>query len=144
MAHSFRFNFGHLIFHVGSIAMRPADLVRIQAYLRTIAAELGVTSIVIGGMEDHVHLLGNFPVTRALCDVVKKVKAGSSHWIPQLHSRYAHFSWQTGYGYFSVSATLFSKVADYIIHQREHHAHMTAQEEYEHLVRKYSRESLGE
>ena len=138
MAHSYRCNYGHLVFHVENVDIYTENLKRVHSYLRETAMQLGVQNVVVGGTNDHVHMLGNFPVTEALCNVVKKIKAYSSHWISHLHSRYTRFSWQSGYGYFSVSASHFPRVAQYIANQEEHHRHMTALEEYERLIAKYS------
>lgn len=137
MGHSFHKNFGHLIFHVGSVNIRADDLPRLHAYIRAIAKNNRVENIVIGGIGDHVHLLGDFPVNVALSVIVSKLKASSSYWVKGLHSYYSAFAWQQGYGYFSVSASHRQRVAHYVRTQAEHHANMTAEEEYSLLMAKY-------
>lgn len=49
----------------------------------------------------------------------------------------AKFSWQTGYGAFSVSESMVKEVEKYIASQKEHHKKMTYQEEIELFIKKY-------
>ncbi len=42
---------------------------------------------------------------------------------------YANFYWQGGYGAFAVSESQCEEVMQYIANQREHHRHVTFQEE---------------
>lgn len=50
-----------------------------------------------GGTDNHVHLLIALPPTCNLAHAVQKLKGSSSHWMGP------GFSWQDGYGAFSVS-----------------------------------------
>lgn len=122
----------HLIFHTKStgITMRAEDLGRIFAYIGGIIKGLGGVPIEIGGMSDHVHILTSLPKTMALADFVRSVKADSSKWMKQLDAAYASFSWQEGYGAFSVSSSLLDKTVQYIRNQAEHHRKRTFREEY--------------
>ncbi|HST88362.1 MAG TPA: IS200/IS605 family transposase [Ktedonobacterales bacterium] len=96
-----------------------------QAY-RVIGAkcrELGVEMIAIGGVTDHVHLLVRIPSTLTIADLVKHVKGASAHLLSaQAEERHQFFKWQGAYGAFSVSPRDLRAVADYIAHQKEHHA----------------------
>ncbi|MBO7576643.1 MAG: transposase, partial [Bacteroidales bacterium] len=101
----------HLIFHTKShgIKMRENDLGRIHAYMGGIINNLGGIPIIVGGIEDHVHILTSLPKTMALTDFVRIHKADSSKWMKQLECHYSNFSWQEGYGAFSVSPSLNEK-----------------------------------
>ena len=122
----------HLIFHTKShgVKMRENDLERIHAYLGGIINNLGGIPIIVGGIEDHVHILTSLPKTMALTDFVQVIKADSSKWIKQLDGHYSKFSWQEGYGAFSISPTLIEKTTNYIRNQAEHHKKRTFREEY--------------
>ena len=135
MSHSVHYNYGHIVFHTRSarIQIHPDDLLRVHGYIRGIGRQLGVQYMVVGGIEDHVHILGNFPMNRLQCDIVKDIKVSTSRWLSGLHSRYRNFYWQGGYGYFSVSPNRFNDVAGYIARQPEHHLHETTQQEYERM-----------
>jgi hypothetical protein len=68
--------------------------------------------------------------------VVEEVKKSSSKWM-KADGGVPNFSWQNGYGAFSVSESHREKVIDYIKNQEEHHRTITFQEEYRKLLEKY-------
>jgi len=71
------------------------------------------------------------------------VKGESSHWINQSDFIKNKFSWQIGYGAFSVSESMVKEVENYISNQKEHHKKMTYKEEVELLVKKYRLEIVN-
>lgn len=125
MGHTYHQNGGHVVFHVASDPMREADVERMMAYIAGIAIHLGVTKPIVGGINDHVHLPGNFPMTQAVADVMRSLKATSLGWIKGLHGHYHGFAWQQGYAYYSVSASRYHQPAEYIRTQQEHHSHVS-------------------
>jgi len=123
----------HLIFHVRStgVTMREEDLDRIFAYIGGVIRGLGGLPIEVGGRPDHVHILCSLPKTMALADFVRAVKAESSKWMKSLdEGRYGKFSWQEGYGAFSVSPSLLDRTVQYIRRQAEHHRRWSFKDEY--------------
>ncbi len=122
----------HLVFHVKSTSVRMdiTDLERIFPYIGGIIKGIGGIPIKIGGMPDHLHILASLPKTMTLADFVRAIKADSSKWIKSLDAKYRHFSWQEGYGAFSVSPALNQKTVQYIRNQAEHHRKRTFLEEY--------------
>ncbi len=84
---------------------------------------------IIGGTADHVHLLVGLRATHCLADIVRDIKQTSSEWVHQT-IRMPIFSWQEGYGAFTVSASLLPTVKDYIAHQEEHHRKKDYKQEY--------------
>ncbi|HEY7356477.1 MAG TPA: transposase, partial [Ktedonobacterales bacterium] len=85
--------------------------------------ELGIEMVALGGIEDHVHLLVGLPATLSIADLVKHIKGASFHLRnEQSPSKDTFFKWQGAYGACSVSLDDLSKVAEYIKHQRSHHA----------------------
>ncbi len=66
----------------------------------------------------------------ALCKVLEEVKKGSSKWIKTQGEAFAKFSWQNGYGAFSLSQSQVESVRQYIEQQEEHHRTMSFQEEF--------------
>jgi putative transposase len=83
----------------------------------------------VGGASDHVHLLVGLRATHSLADVVREIKASSSRWTHETIGA-RDFSWQDGYGAFTVSASKIDSIKDYIARQEEHHRQKTFQEEY--------------
>ncbi|QDV66864.1 Transposase IS200 like protein [Rosistilla carotiformis] len=86
--------------------------------------------IEIGGIADHVHILANLSPSLAVSDVVRDIKANSSHWMNDRTEIKRPFEWQKGYGAFTVSYSRIPSVRDYIQTQEEHHKTTTFQEEY--------------
>jgi len=72
-----------------------------------------------------------------LKDIVKSLKGESAHWINEDRILPLHFNWQRGYGAFSVSASQYDKVRNYIKNQTEHHRHQSFSEEWDLLLKKY-------
>jgi len=70
-------------------------------------------------------------------DWVKELKRVSNAWVKQQAPDRKEFSWQAGYGIFSVSASALETVEHYIQHQEEHHKKMTFQEEYRAFLEKH-------
>ena len=77
--------------------------------------------ILVGGTEDHVHLLLKLRQDRAVADVMRKIKSKSSGWIHKTFPELRRFAWQSGYGAFTVSASQKKRVYTYIERQEEHH-----------------------
>ncbi len=108
---------------------------RVWAYIGGVANHHGITPIQIGGMDDHVHGLVGSPTTKSPSEIAKALKGDSSYGIRREFSGMDKFSWQDGYGVFSVSKSGLPDVIDYIKRQREHHAERTFEDEYRSLLR---------
>jgi putative transposase len=70
-------------------------------------------------------------------DWVKELKRTSSLWIKQRDPKLSEFAWQAGYVVFSVSASNWEAVRDYIARQEEHHAKRSYQDEFRVLLEKH-------
>jgi REP-associated tyrosine transposase len=55
----------------------------LHRYLGGILSHLDCQPIIVGGAEDHVHLLATLSRTRQPAEMVKEVKRGSSLWIKE-------------------------------------------------------------
>lgn len=129
----------HIVFHTKSATpMRGTDLSRMHDYIGGVIKGLHANPIAIGGVEDHVHILSTLPKTMALSDFVRAIKAESSRWIKGVDSCYRVFSWQEGYGAFSVSASKIDVVKAYVGNQQEHHRTKSFKEEYEEFLKAYN------
>ena len=121
MGHTFYQNYGHIAFHVNSVLLRTDDLQRVHAFMSEVLRKAGVRYVVVGGIENHVHVMGDFPVSKAVSVIVRDVKVATSMWLKQCRAEYARFGCQRGFGYRSVSADRYLQVKGYILHQRRHH-----------------------
>jgi putative transposase len=131
----------HLVFSTKNrYPFIPMDRVDIlHAYLQTVSKNLEAPTLRVGGVADHVHLLARFPRTLTIAKWVEILKSHSSKWIKSEFAspKMSKFSWQSGYGAFSVSPSHVQKVVAYIQHQEAHHKTETFQEEYRRLLKKY-------
>ena len=109
----------------------------LHRYLGGILTHLQCQAIVVGGVEDHVHLLSSVSRTRTLADMVKELKRGSSLWIKERAPGMEDFSWQNGYGIFSIGYSQIEQVRRYIAEQEQHHRKYSFQEEFRMLLRRY-------
>jgi len=111
-----------------------------HAYLGGISKKLDCFPIIVGGTEDHVHLLCRLARTISQADWVKEIKRVSSTWIKQREPALTGFAWQGGYGVFSVSASAMDKTREYILGQQDHHSKQTFQDEYRAFLIKHGME----
>jgi putative transposase len=114
-------------------SVRPA----LHAYLATVARNAGCECFRVGGVADHVHLAIRFSRTLTIANLVEELKTSSSKWLKTQSSDLAGFSWQRGYGAFSVGPSDLDALRAYIDGQEEHHRTRTFQEEYRAFLTKY-------
>ena len=108
---------------------------RLHAYLVGILDNLKSPSLQAGGVADHVHILFALARTISQADLVEEVKKGSSKWMKT--EGVPTFSWQAGYGAFSVGESQADTVIRYIQNQEHHHRKMTFQEEFRKFLERY-------
>jgi putative transposase len=107
----------------------------LHRYLGGILTSLDCQPIIVGGIEDHVHLLCGLSRTCAAAEMVKELKRGSSLWLKTKSADLQDFAWQKGYGIFSISISQIQSVRDYIARQEEHHLRVSFQDEFRQLLR---------
>ena len=130
----------HLVFstkHRRLLLRDAARRVALHAYLGSISKTLECPPILVGGAEDHVHLLCRFGRTIAQAEWVKELKRVSNLWLQEQGPDYADFEWQGGYADFSVSQSNLAEVTKYIADQEEHHRKLSFQDELRALLRRH-------
>jgi putative transposase len=110
---------------------------RMHAYLARVFNEHESPAIEVGGTADHVHIACLLSRKHSVSEIVRKGKANSTAWVKDEGMRYLKFSWQSGYGAFSVDPSDIDSLQTYIRRQEEHHRIHTFQEEYLEILRKY-------
>lgn len=68
------------------------------AVIGNLINETGCETVIVNGVEDHVHCFFTLKTTLALSDVMKSVKAKSSKWINENRFLEERFEWQRGFG----------------------------------------------
>lgn len=116
----------------------PSFEERLYKYLTGIVQKKGQKLIAVNGMPDHIHLFVGFQPSVSISDLVKDVKAYSSKFVNDEHFLPNHFAWQSGFGCFTHSHAQIDVVAQYIMHQKEHHRKKSFREEYLSILKKYS------
>jgi len=112
----------------------------LHAYLGGISNTLDCPPIIVGGIEDHVHLLARFGRSIAQAEWVKELKRVSNLWLKEQSPEYADFAWQGGYADFSVSQSRLEQVRSYIAEQEMHHQKISFQDKLRALLRKHQLE----
>jgi REP element-mobilizing transposase RayT len=119
--------------------LRPGDLrAEMHKYLGGVSNSLDCPPLIVGGTEDHVHVLARQARTISLADWIKELKRGSSIWAKTKDPALESFQWQAGYGAFSVSQSQLARVQRYIAGQDEHHRKLSFQEEFRELLRRHA------
>ena len=80
----------------------PALREELHRYLGGILTNLDCQPLIIGGVEDHVHLLFAHSRTATVADAGKELKRGSTVWLKTKAPVLSEFAWQNGYGVFSI------------------------------------------
>jgi REP element-mobilizing transposase RayT len=110
---------------------------RVWSYLGGIARQKDLRPLLVGGVEDHIHILLGMPPTVTISEALRHIKGGSSGWVKETFPGCQRCAWQDGYGAFTVSKSQIPDVEAYIRHQREHHRAKTFQEEYRAFLDKH-------
>jgi len=109
----------------------------LHAYIGGCLKNHGSFPYIIGGITDHVHIACTLPRTTSVSDMIEQVKRSSSHKAKEIVSARKLFSWQTGYGAFSLGQSQLPNVVRYINNQKQHHRHQTFKEEFIEFLNKY-------
>jgi len=75
-------------------------------------------------------MLAKLRPDRAVSDVLRDLKANASGWMHDVFPALTHFSWQRGYGAFTVSQSNVDEVRRYIAKQKEHHRKVSFRDEF--------------
>ena len=135
MSHTYCTNLVHCVFSTKNRANLIGDDIResLFAYIFGIARNLDIEILALGGTANHIHILLTQPAKRPLSETIRDLKANSSRWMSE---NSAGFSWQQGFGAFSVSPSQVSAVKRYIRNQAEHHKKRSFEEEFILLLKK--------
>ena len=117
--------------------LTPALQERLWPFLGGIAWQNDMKALIVGGVEDDVHILLSLPATMPISKAMQLMKGGSPRWLHETFPDQRLFAWQEKYGAFSVSVSQSDTITEYIRNQREHHRTKTFQEEILALLKKH-------
>lgn len=107
----------------------------LHSYIIGTLSNLGSYTNEIYANPDHIHILCSLPKTITMAELISKIKTSSSKWIKT--KGLSNFSWQDGYGIFSVSSSKIKTVEKYIRNQPEHHKMGTFKDELRRFFKEY-------
>lgn len=134
-------SYTNLIYHIVFSTKNREPLItaetqqRLYEYIGGIIRNKGGIMLEIGGISDHLHVLAKLRPDNSLSNILRDLKANSTGWMHKVFPEMKDFSWQNGYGAFTVSASQVEKVRQYIIKQEQHHAKISFKEEFIKLLR---------
>ena len=109
----------------------------LHKYLAGACQKLDCPAIIVGGVADHVHIACRLGRCMEISILLRELKRESSKWVKAEVTTLGDFSWQGGYGAFSVSPSHLDALVEYIRNQEEHHRKETFQDEFRRLCRIY-------
>ncbi len=101
---------------------------QLWSLLGGIARKSGFKALMVGGTENHVHILLSLPATMPLAKAMQLVKGASSRWMNETFK--TKFAWQEGYGAFTIGVSQKGDTIAYIQRQAEHHRRRDFEEEF--------------
>jgi REP element-mobilizing transposase RayT len=139
MAQSLSKLYVHIVFHTkNSKDLIKADVeAELHSYIGSLIKLNDSIPIEINSVSDHIHILCIMSKNITLAKLVEAIKKNSSRWIKTKGEQYNKFSWQGGYGGFSVSPSVVEKTKIYIRSQKQHHRKISTKEEYKKLLKGY-------
>jgi putative transposase len=106
------------------------------AFLGGIARKNGFKALMVGGTENHVHVLLSLTSDMPLAKAMQLMKGASSRWMNENHNK--GFAWQEGYGAFTVGISQKNLTIAYIRSQSEHHRKQSFEEEFIAFLKKHN------
>ncbi len=134
----------NVIIHIVFSTKNRKPFLRDGGYREEMHKQLGGASktldcppIIVGGTEDHVHILARQARTICLADWIKEIKRTTTLWVKERDRPFEGFQWQAGYGAFSVSQSNVDQVIAYIKNQEEHHRRFDFKTEFRTLLERH-------
>jgi putative transposase len=137
MSHTYISDLIHCVFSTKERRnlIRPEIQSDLWAFLGGIARKNGFKALIVGGTENHVHVLLSLPAQMPLAKAMQLIKGASSHWMNENHTK--GFAWQQGYGAFTVGISQKDDTVAYIQSQAEHHRKRSFEEEFVAFLKKH-------
>jgi len=137
--HAFTYSLYHCVWSTKGRhpLLGPEIQTRLWPYLGGIARANRMSALAVGGVADHVHILLSLPATQSISKAIQLLKGNSSKWLHEEFAELRTFSWQEGYGAFTIGMSGVPETKNYIGTQAEHHKKKTFQEEFKSFLDKH-------
>ena len=110
--------------------LTPDIVTQLSVYLSAVAKSKGMNMVVLGGTENHVHILLALPSKLSVESAIISLKQSSTTWLRQKSELLRSFSWSTGFAAFSISRSQIDSTLSYIQNQERYHVYKSFREEY--------------
>ena len=110
---------------------------KVQGVMGNLINETRCKSIIVNGVEDHMHCFVGLRPAVSVSELMKTVKAKSSKYINDHKLTIERFEWQEGYGVFSYRQRDVDMIYKYVQNQEEHHQEQTFRKEYLELLNEF-------
>lgn len=110
---------------------------QLQGVIGNLINETGCKTLIVNGVEDHMHCLVGMKPAVSASDLMKVAKGKSSKFINDHKLTPIRFEWQVGFGVFSYSKKEVNRVYKYIQNQEEHHKTKKFKKEYLELLNEF-------
>ena len=107
------------------------------AVIGNLINESNAKTIIVNGIEDHVHCFFALKPVMSVAELMKTVKAKSSKYVNDNNLTPHRFEWQEGYGVFSYRQRDVDTIYHYIKNQEEHHKIKSFNEEYKETLMEF-------
>jgi putative transposase len=130
MSHTYVSGLVHCVFSTKQRRnlIKPEIQSDLWSFLGGIARKNKCKPLMIGGTENHVHILLSLPADMPLAKAMQLIKGASSRWMNETHTE--GFAWQEGYGAFTVGISQQPHTIAYIQSQADHHRERSFEEEF--------------
>ena len=128
----------HCVFSTKKGIPLITDAVRkdLHSYIIGTLSNIGSYVNEIYANPDHLHVLCTLSRTITIAELISKIKTSSTKWLKR--QGIINFSWQDGYGSFSVSSSKVKIVEKYILNQPEHHKNISFKDELRNFFKEYN------
>jgi REP element-mobilizing transposase RayT len=114
--------------------LRDSVRENVHKYIYGIIKARNCYPVAINGTIDHIHILAGFRPSISIEDLVRDIKRSSALHINTNHLLAQKFSWQEGYGAFTVGYRELDIVYKYVFNQQTHHQKSSFKQEYLELL----------
>ncbi len=138
MSHTYVSDLVHCVFStkLRRNLIKPEIQSDLWSFLGGIARKNGFKALIVGGTENHVHILLSLSANTALAKAMQVIKGASSRWMNETHTN--NFAWQEGYGAFTIGISQMADTIAYIKSQPEHHRKRSFEEEFLAFLKKHN------
>ena len=129
----------HIVFSTKNRAdIIPESVLKdLHSYIAGICRNNNSEAFRVGGTENHIHISCSLPRTMTVSELLEEIKKTSSKWMKSQENVSNNFSWQSGYGVFSLRQSNLDVLIKYIDNQKEHHKKKSYKEEFIDFLEKY-------